>query len=42
MIAWRITKFRYAPFDGMGAHDWSGRWNSRGRRVVSGADFGMA
>lgn len=38
MIAWRITKARYAPFDGTGAHDWGGRWNSRGRRVVYGAD----
>ena len=38
MIAWRITKTRYAPFDGTGAHEWGGRWNSRGRRVIYGAD----
>lgn len=38
MIAWRITKTKYAPYEGTGAHDWGGRWNSRGRRVVYGAD----
>jgi len=38
MIAWRITKSRYAPYDGAGAYEWGGRWNSRGRRVIYGAD----
>jgi RES domain-containing protein len=38
MIAWRITKTRHPPYDGTGAHDWGGRWNSRGRRVIYGAD----
>lgn len=38
MIAWRITKVRYEPFDGTGAREWGGRWNSRGRRVIYGAD----
>lgn len=38
MIAWRITKVRYPPFDGTGARDWGGRWNSGGRSVVYAAD----
>lgn len=38
MIAWRITKIRYAPFDGAGARTWGGRWNSSGRPVIYGAD----
>ena len=38
MTAWRITRTRHPPYDGTGAHDWGGRWNSRGRRVIYGAD----
>lgn len=38
MTGWRITKTRYSPYSGRGAHDWGGRWNSRGRFVIYGAD----
>ena len=38
MIAWRITKVRYLPYDGTGARDWGGRWNSAGRPVIYAAD----
>ena len=34
--AWRIVKEKYGPtaFDGEGAFQYGGRWNSRGRRIV--------
>jgi RES domain-containing protein len=38
MIAWRITKTRYEPFDGSGAETWGGRWNKPGRPIVYAAD----
>ncbi len=38
MIAWRVTKTRYEPFDGSGAERWGGRWNEPGRPIVYAAD----
>ncbi len=38
MIAWRVSKTRYDPFDAAGAERWGGRWNEPGRAVVYAAD----
>ncbi len=38
MVAWRICKTRFAPFDGTGAMLRGARWNSAGRPVVYAAD----
>lgn len=38
MVAWRICKARFAPFDGTGAMLRGARWNSPGRPVVYAAD----
>ena len=38
MLAWRISKVRHAPFDGMGARLRGARWNSPGRPVIYAAD----
>jgi RES domain-containing protein len=38
MLAWRISKARHAPFDGMGARLRGARWNSPGRPVIYAAD----
>ena len=38
MIAWRITKTRYQPYDGTGARERGGRWNSPGHPVVYASD----
>lgn len=38
MLAWRICKTRYPPFDGTGAMLAGARWNSPGRPVVYAAD----
>lgn len=38
MIAWRVCKARYDPWDGTGATLFGGRWHSRGRAVVYAAD----
>lgn len=34
MIAWRITRHRFADLSGSGAAKWGGRWNSPGRPCV--------
>ena len=36
--AWRVCKTRYAPYDGTGAREWGGRWNSAGWSVVYASD----
>lgn len=38
MLAWRTCKTRYDPWDGAGAAQWGGRWNSPGHLVVYAAD----
>jgi RES domain-containing protein len=38
MIAYRLAKAKYPPFDGTGAMLVGGRWNSPGRAVVYCAD----
>lgn len=38
MVAWRVCKARFPPFDGTGAMLRGARWNSRGRPVVYAAD----
>ncbi len=38
MIAWRICKARFDPWDATGATLWPGRWHSRGRAVLYAAD----
>ena len=38
MLAWRISKARHAPFDGMGARLRGARWNSPGHPVIYAAD----
>lgn len=38
MLAWRVTKVKYEPFDGSGAQRVGGRWNSPGRPVIYAAD----
>lgn len=38
MLAWRITKKKYAPYDGSGASSEGGRWNSPGRSVIYASD----
>lgn len=38
MVAWRVCKARFAPFDGTGAMLRGARWSSAGRPVVYAAD----
>ncbi len=38
MIAWRVTKTRFDPWDGTGASLRGGRWNSPGHPVLYAAD----
>ncbi|HEV2734625.1 MAG TPA: RES family NAD+ phosphorylase, partial [Longimicrobiaceae bacterium] len=38
MLAWRVSKARFEPFDGTGAMLHGARWNSPGRPVVYAAD----
>ncbi|MGH7549160.1 MAG: RES family NAD+ phosphorylase [Gemmatimonadota bacterium] len=37
MIAWRITKGRYDPYDGRGAALVGAKWSSPGREVIYGS-----
>lgn len=38
LVAWRVCKARFDPFDGTGAEVAGGRWNSPGHPVVYAAD----
>lgn len=38
MIAWRIAKAKYPPYDGQGAMLEGARWNSPGRPVIYASD----
>lgn len=38
MLAWRVSKTRFPPFDGTGAMLRGARWNSGGRPVIYAAD----
>jgi len=38
MLAWRISKVQYPPFDGTGARIVGARWNSPGRSMIYAAD----
>jgi RES domain-containing protein len=38
MLAWRISKVQYPPFDGTGARIAGARWNSPGRSMIYAAD----
>jgi RES domain-containing protein len=38
MLAWRISKVQYPPYDGTGARIAGARWNSPGRPVIYTAD----
>lgn len=38
MIAWRITKVRHPPYDGVGAREWGGRWHSPGSSPIYASD----
>ena len=38
LVAWRVCKVGYRPYDGTGAMLRGGRWNSAGRAVVYASD----
>ena len=38
MIAWRVTRVAYEPWDASGAMQLGARWNSRGAAVIYAAD----
>ncbi|MEZ5330955.1 MAG: RES domain-containing protein [Thermoanaerobaculia bacterium] len=38
MLAWRIAKVRYPPYDGTGAMLAGARWSSAGREVIYASD----